>query len=209
MNILIKLINDVKALCNSIITAVNAIKTKTDTITADLFTATHASRIDATISSRQANAGLTTTHASRIDKAISSRRGVYSKVVSGYRYQSAVTIDASFVTLLDISGKGGILRNIYASCVTSYPDDFIVQITIDGVVQSFSARLQAGGLALQANPQLSTLAKVYQPLAGSEIQGSTEIPIDLEFSTSCKVELKATKAQANALVQIIATAHTE
>lgn len=73
MNILIKLINDVKALCNTVITAVNAIKTKTDTITADLFTATHASRIDATISSRQANAGLTTTHASRIDASISSR----------------------------------------------------------------------------------------------------------------------------------------
>ena len=36
MNILIKLINDVKALCNTIITAVNAIKAKTDTITADL-----------------------------------------------------------------------------------------------------------------------------------------------------------------------------
>ena len=73
MNILIKLINDVKALCNTVITAVNAIKAKTDTITADLFTATHASRIDATISSRQANAGLTTTHASRIDASISSR----------------------------------------------------------------------------------------------------------------------------------------
>ena len=73
MNILIKFINDVKALCNTIITAVNAIKAKTDTITADLFTATHASRIDATISSRQANAGLTSTHASRIDTSISSR----------------------------------------------------------------------------------------------------------------------------------------
>lgn len=73
MNILIKLINDVKALCNTVITAVNAIKAKTDTITTDLFTATHASRIDATISSRQANAGLTTTHTSRIDASISSR----------------------------------------------------------------------------------------------------------------------------------------
>jgi len=49
------------------------IKAKTDTITANLFTATHASRIDATISSRQANAGLTTTHSSRIDASISSR----------------------------------------------------------------------------------------------------------------------------------------
>ena len=49
------------------------IKAKTDTITANLFTATHASRIDDTISSRQANAGLTTTHASRIDASISSR----------------------------------------------------------------------------------------------------------------------------------------
>ena len=49
------------------------IKAKTDTITADLFTATHASRIDTTISSRQADAGLTTTHASRIDASISSR----------------------------------------------------------------------------------------------------------------------------------------
>ena len=73
MNILIKLINDVKALCNTIITAVNAIKAKTDTITANLFTATHASRLDANISSRQADAGLTTTHASRIDASISSR----------------------------------------------------------------------------------------------------------------------------------------
>ena len=89
MNILIKLINDVKALCNTVITAVNAIKAKTDTITADLFTATHASRIDATISSRQANAGLTTTHASRIDASISSRASqasvdaIYSKVATG------------------------------------------------------------------------------------------------------------------------------
>lgn len=66
MNILIKLINDVKA-------TLALIKAKTDTITADLFTATHASRIDANISSRQANAGLTTTHASRIDASISSR----------------------------------------------------------------------------------------------------------------------------------------
>lgn len=73
MNILIKLINDVKALCNTVITAVNAIKAKTDTITADLFTATHASRIDATISSRQASWGATTTHAGRIDASISSR----------------------------------------------------------------------------------------------------------------------------------------
>ena len=62
MNILIKLINDVKALCNTIITAVNAIKAKTDTITEDLFTATHASRLDATISSRQASWGATATH---------------------------------------------------------------------------------------------------------------------------------------------------
>ena len=73
MNILIKLINDVKALCNTVITVVNSIKAKTDTITSNLFTATHASRIDDTISSRQANAGLTTTHASRIDASISSR----------------------------------------------------------------------------------------------------------------------------------------
>ena len=49
------------------------IKAKTDTITANLFTATHASRLDANISSRQADAGLTTTHASRIDASISSR----------------------------------------------------------------------------------------------------------------------------------------
>ena len=49
------------------------IKAKTDTITANLFTATHASRLDANISSRQADAGLTTTHASRIDANISSR----------------------------------------------------------------------------------------------------------------------------------------
>ena len=74
MNILIKLINDVKALCNTVITAVNAIKAKTDTITSNLFTATHASRIDANISSRQADAGLTTTHANRIDTSISSRQ---------------------------------------------------------------------------------------------------------------------------------------
>lgn len=73
MNILIKLINDVKALCNTIISTANAIKAKTDTITANLFTSTHASRIDANISSRQADAGLTTTHASRIDASISSR----------------------------------------------------------------------------------------------------------------------------------------
>lgn len=209
MNILIKLINDVKALCNTIISTANAIKAKTDTITANLFTATHASRIDANISSRQANAGLTTTHASRIDKAISSRRGVYSKVVSAYRSQSSVTIDASFVTLLDISGKGGILRSICFDGISIYPNDFVVQITIDGVVQSFSTRLQAGGVALQANPQLSSLAWVYQPLATSEMQGSTRAPINLEFSTSCKVELKSTKTQAGSLVHIIATAHTE
>ena len=49
------------------------IKAKTDTITANLFTATHASRLDANISSRQADAGLTTTHAGRIDASISSR----------------------------------------------------------------------------------------------------------------------------------------
>lgn len=209
MNILIKLINDVKALCNSIITAVNAIKAKTDTITADLFTATHASRIDATISSRQANAGLTTTHAGRIDKSISSRRGVYPKVVSGYRYQEIAPIDASFVTLLNITGKGGILRSINAMCSGVYPNDFIVQITIDGVIQSFSTRLQLGGIALQANPQLSALAQVYQPLAGSEGQGFSFTPIGLEFSTSCKVELKLTKAQTSGASHIIATAHTE
>lgn len=73
MNILIKLINDVKALCNTIITAVNAIKAKTDTITADLFTSTHATRLDATISSRQASWGATSTHSGRIDASISSR----------------------------------------------------------------------------------------------------------------------------------------
>lgn len=66
MNILIKLINDVKA-------TLALIKAKTDTITADLFTATHASRIDANISSRQASWGATSTHASRIDASISSR----------------------------------------------------------------------------------------------------------------------------------------
>ena len=49
------------------------IKAKTDTITADLFTSTHASRIDANISSRQASWGATTTHSSRIDASISSR----------------------------------------------------------------------------------------------------------------------------------------
>lgn len=49
------------------------IKTKTDTITSNLFTATHASRIDANISSRQASWGATSTHADRIDASISSR----------------------------------------------------------------------------------------------------------------------------------------
>lgn len=73
MNILIKLINDVKALCNTIITAVNAIKAKTDTITPSVITQAQANNLDATISSRQANAGLTTTHAGRIDASISSR----------------------------------------------------------------------------------------------------------------------------------------
>ena len=66
MNILIKLINDVKA-------TLALIKAKTDTITADLFTSTHASRIDANISSRQASWGATTTHSSRLDASISSR----------------------------------------------------------------------------------------------------------------------------------------
>lgn len=60
-------------LIDEVKSTLNLIKAKTDTITADLFTATHASRIDATISSRQANAGLTTTHAGRIDASISSR----------------------------------------------------------------------------------------------------------------------------------------
>ena len=68
------MIDEVKAM-------LTLIKAKTDTITADLFTATHASRIDANISSRQADAGLTTTHSSRIDASISSRAtndGVWS-----------------------------------------------------------------------------------------------------------------------------------
>lgn len=96
MNILIKLINEVKALCNTVITTVNAIKVKTDSITSNLFTATHASRIDATISSRQADAGLTTTHASRIDSAISTRA-------------SQTTVDAiKAKTDLITAGIGGI-----------------------------------------------------------------------------------------------------
>lgn len=49
------------------------IKTKTDTITASLFTSTHAARIDTAISTRQADAGLTSTHVGRIDSTISSR----------------------------------------------------------------------------------------------------------------------------------------
>lgn len=49
------------------------IKAKTDLITTNLFTSTHATRIDANISSRQANAGFTTTHSARIDAAISTR----------------------------------------------------------------------------------------------------------------------------------------
>ena len=183
------------------------IKAKTDTITADLFTATHASRLDDTISSRQANAGLTTTHAGRIDKAISSRRGVYHKVVSGQRYHVSAPIDASFVTLLNITNTGGILRSINAICTVSLtPNDFIVQITIDGIIQSFST---PSGVALQTNPTLYALSGVYQPLAIGETQGSNFIPIDLEFSTNCKVELKLTKAQSNGTSHIIATAHTE
>ena len=49
------------------------IKAKTDTITSSVITQAQANNLDATISSRQANAGLTTTHASRIDASISSR----------------------------------------------------------------------------------------------------------------------------------------
>ena len=49
------------------------VKTKTDLITSNLFTSTHASRIDVAISSRQADAGLTSTHVGRIDASISSR----------------------------------------------------------------------------------------------------------------------------------------
>lgn len=90
MNILIKLINDVKALCNTIITAVNAIKAKTDTITADLFTATHASILDANISSRQASWGATSTHSSRIDANISSRQASWGATAT-----HASRIDAS------------------------------------------------------------------------------------------------------------------
>ena len=136
MNILIKLINDVKTLCNTVITAVNAIKAKTDTITANLFTATHASRIDANISSRQANAGLTTTHASRIDTSISSRASQTSvdAIKSGrptfgkvriFTYTSPSIL--SFVTVFSYSGGAGMF--------TYYKNNnlFISSLIIDGV----------------------------------------------------------------------------
>lgn len=93
ISILKKFINsDFTKPLNTLIDEVKAtlalIKAKTDTITADLFTATHASRLDANISSRQASWGATTTHSSRIDASISSRASqasvdaIYSKVAT-------------------------------------------------------------------------------------------------------------------------------
>lgn len=159
MNILIKLINDVKALCNTIITAVNAIKAKTDTITADLFTSTHASRIDATISSRQANAGLTTTHASRIDASISSRasqasvdaiksgRPIFGKVrIFTYSYPTNMPL----TTVFSYSGGAGKLLFVRKPATVSFiidgvpianvPDYFhygILGYNSDGYVVNF------------------------------------------------------------------------
>ena len=116
------------------------IKTKTDTITADLFTATHASRIDATISSRQANAGLTTTHAGRIDASISSRA-------------SQTSVDAIFTKVNLNSNFFVPSSNILFERTTEYtsPSSALsiltsFRVTFDGIVTvSYDYRNTAGG----------------------------------------------------------------
>lgn len=150
MNILIKLINDVKALCNTIISTANAIKAKTDTITANLFTSTHASRLDATISSRQASWGATSTHSSRIDASISSRalettaQAIKAKTdtiqekTTGrtfYEYQQLTTTasnnNSNYTTFKTITGQGRINYILFGQFNAF---DMQVKILIDNVV---------------------------------------------------------------------------
>ena len=135
------MIDEVKA-------ALALIKAKTDTITSNLFTATHASRIDANISSRQADVGLTTTHSSRIDASISSRAD----------QTTANAIKAK--TDLIATGLGGI-KSVQRGTISLPFNTVSVSVTISSV------NLTKSFLIFSNNSSIASTDKLYGYIAGT------------------------------------------
>lgn len=186
MNILIKLINDVKA-------TLALIKAKTDTITTSVITQAQANNLDATISSRQANAGFTTTHSSRIDTAISTRAtndGVWSAPNRSLTtVKAGTTVRLSNYTEISVPTVGSVKTHSYKFRIP-YSGSYNISLEYrpDGGAQNVTFEIFLNGANVTSTSHAINIIQTWFPANFSNVS----------FCGSGFVEVRITRSNTSA-----------